>query len=81
MGVGRGWARDGQHTAGRPHLPLTQAARVGAAVLFAPLADRLIDAVRTSLRLRSKKAAFGVCVLALCALASVVLVGKTATWV
>jgi hypothetical protein len=63
------------------HHSTTQAARLAAAVLFAPLADRLIDAVRTSLRLRSKKAAFAVCVLTLCALASGVLVGKTLTWV
>ena len=60
---------------------VTKAARLAAAVLLAPLADRLLDGVRASLRLRSKKAAFLACVVTLCACASGVFVGRTLAWV
>lgn len=63
-----------------PPLLIFQAARLGLAVVLAPAADRLLDGTRSALGLGSKRAAFGVCVAALCAVATVVLVGTTAAW-
>ena len=58
---------------------VTKVARLAAAVALAPVADRVLGGVQTAAGLRTKRAAFGVAVAGLCAVATIVLVGTVGT--
>ena len=64
-----------------PPFSSLQLLRLGLALALAPLTDAALDAVRATLRLRSKRAAFAACVAVLGGCASAVLVGRTLAWV